>query len=59
MNAGLGLLLSLMTAGVLRIADLLAVIPILSDTGLLSVEVPLWKQIGLVVGTLKGASGIW
>lgn len=36
----------------LAVIPLLAVMPILSDTGVLSVEVPLWKQIGLVVGTL-------
>lgn len=36
----------------LSIVPLLAAVPILSDAGVLSVEVPLWKQIGLVIGTL-------
>ena len=36
----------------LAIVPLLAVVPILSQTGVLSIEVPLWKQIGLVIGTL-------
>lgn len=37
----------------LAIVPLLAVVPILSDTGVLSVEVPMWKQVGLVVGILS------
>jgi glutathione-regulated potassium-efflux system ancillary protein KefC len=34
----------------LAIVPLLAVVPILSDTGALSAEVPLWKQVGIVLG---------
>lgn len=37
----------------LAVVPLLAVVPILSDTGVLSMEVPLWKQIGVVLGTLS------
>jgi glutathione-regulated potassium-efflux system protein KefB len=36
----------------LAIVPLLALVPILSDTGVLSADVPLWKQIGLVLATL-------
>lgn len=34
----------------LAIVPLLALVPILSDTGALSAEVPLWEQIGIVLG---------
>lgn len=36
----------------LAVVPLLAAVPILSDTGVLSVEVPIWKQIVLVLGIL-------
>lgn len=36
----------------LAIVPLLAVVPILSDTGRLSAEIPLWEQIAIVVGTM-------
>ncbi len=36
----------------LAVVPLLAAVPILSDTGVLSAEVPLWQQISLVLGTL-------
>jgi glutathione-regulated potassium-efflux system protein KefB len=42
----------------LAIVPLLAIVPILSETGVLSVEVPLWEQIGLVVGTLALLFGV-
>jgi len=36
----------------LAIVPLLAMVPILSDTGALSSEVPLWQQIGIAIGML-------
>ncbi|MCU7846299.1 MAG: cation:proton antiporter [Candidatus Thiodiazotropha sp. (ex Monitilora ramsayi)] len=36
----------------LAIVPLLAVVPILSDTGRLSAEVPLWEQIAIVIGMI-------
>lgn len=36
----------------LAIVPLLAAVPILSETGVLSVELPLWKQVGLVAWAL-------
>lgn len=37
----------------LAIVPLLAVLPILSDTGRLSAEVPLWEQISIVIGMIS------
>jgi len=36
----------------LAIVPLLALVPILSDTGTLSAEVPLWEQVAIVIGML-------
>ncbi|MES9831608.1 MAG: cation:proton antiporter [Candidatus Thiodiazotropha sp. DIVDIV] len=38
----------------LAIVPLLAVVPILSDAGRLSAEVPLWQQLSIVVGMIVG-----
>ncbi len=42
----------------LAIVPLLAAVPILADAGVLSADVPLWKQIGLVVVTLGVVFGV-
>ena len=42
----------------LAIVPLLALVPILSDVGTLSAEVPLWEQLLTVVGTLLFVGGI-
>jgi glutathione-regulated potassium-efflux system ancillary protein KefC len=42
----------------LAIVPLLAVVPILSDTGRLSAEIPLWEQVSIVIGMIVVVWGV-